>query len=424
MKKVLIISFHHNIPEDIGSIRCRGLAKYLIKFGWEPIVLTASFNTNEIFSYEVHQTSFHNQLDVWKKRLGFEINRTVKKQLNKPTYKNKKALFDYLVSFIIDLIAYPDPIKKGWYPTAIRKAEEIISLNNIEAIISSFPPATCHLIAKELSLKYDIPWIADYRDLWTNSHYYLFGIIRRLIDTRLEKNTISHAQSITTVSKPLAEKLRELHKNKKIIVIENGFDPTQIKKCVAISDKFKIVYTGILMNGKRDPERFFLSLKELIDEKTINSQEISVDFYGDNDSWLIDEIIRYNLKEIVHLHGSISKKQSIQEQRESQILLLLTMNNSSEKGVYTGKLFDYLAAQRPILSIGYKDSAIKSLLMKTKAGVHVSEVDEIKREIKEAYKQYISNGHVEYEGINSEIDKYNHFEMAKKFSEVLNSLTH
>ena len=96
------------------------------------------------------------------------------------------------------------------------------------------------------------------------------------------------------------------------------------------------------------------------------------------------------------------------------------MNDRLEIGVYTGKIFDYLAAQRPIISIGYKESVIKELLQKTQAGCHVSEVAEIKREIKGAYNQYLVNGYVPYNGIDAEVDKYSHKEMAKKFAEVLN----
>lgn len=423
MKKVLIISFDHNIPEIVGSIRCRGLAKHLKKFGWEPIVLTATFETNETFPYEVHQTNHFNQLDVWKKRFGFQINQAVNAQLNKPTLKNKKTLFDHLISILIDFIAYPDYIKKGWYPTAMIKAEEILSSIHVDAIISSFSPATCNLIAKELSQKYDIPWIADYRDLWTNSHYYPFSPLRRLVDTRLEKKTLSYASAITIVSQDLAEKLQELHHHLPIYVVENGFDPDQKENNHStLTEQFSIVYTGSLYQGKRDPENLFKALKELIKNREINPKSISVDFYGYGEDWLHKDINRFNLRKIVKVHGTISRLESIKNQKSAQMLLLLTMNNPLDKGVYTGKLFDYLAAKRPILSIGYKYCAIKDLLEQTKAGIHVSEVAEIKKEIKNAYSNYLSNGCVPYNGIDREIKKYSHEEMAKKFVNVLNGV--
>ncbi len=420
MKKVLIISFNHNISEIIGSIRCRGFAKYLILFDWEPIVLTALYETNEIFPYSVYQTKYYNQFNLWKKRFGFNDNHTIKDQLNKQTLKNKKTFFDHFLSIIVDFVSYPDVIKKGWYSTTIAKAEEIISSKHIDAIISSFPPATCHLIAEVLSKEFSIPWIADYRDLWTNSHYYPYSSVRRIVDNKLERRLLSYTTAITVAAESYEIELKKIIANKDIYTIENGFDPTLFNKSTIFSKKFNIVYTGNLYKGMRDPEKLFISLKELIEENNIDSNKLQVDFYGNYQDWLIKDIKKNNLECNVLLHGPISKGECFEKQKQAQVLLLQTMNDSRDAGIIPGKLFDYFAARRPILSIGHKDSIIKKLLTKTNAGVHVSELSEIKSQIIKFYGEFILKRNVSYNGIESEINKYSHEQMALKMSRVLN----
>ena len=100
--------------------------------------------------------------------------------------------------------------------------------------------------------------------------------------------------------------------------------------------------------------------------------DVSIDFYGRYESWLEEDVTKYKLGDVVTLHGPVSREVAIRKQWESQILLLLTWNDPAEQGVYTGKVFDYLAARRPILSLGLSGGVVTKLLNDTNAGVHVS----------------------------------------------------
>ena len=111
-------------------------------------------------------------------------------------------------------------------------------------------------------------------------------------------------------------------------------------------------------------------------------------------------------------------------QQEAQILLLLSWNDTEEVGIYTGKVFEYLNAKRPILALGHTDGGIlKELLDQTQAGVHISNVEELKEYIIKAYHEYKESGMVQYRGIDAEIMKYSHREMARKFGEVLDKIS-
>ncbi|UCE45678.1 MAG: hypothetical protein JSU93_02005, partial [Methanobacteriota archaeon] len=118
-----------------------------------------------------------------------------------------------------------------------------------------------------------------------------------------------------------------------------------------------------------------------------------------------------------------TRSEAMEIQRRSHILLLLTWDNPEEKGVMTGKLFDYMAARRPIISIGPSESVLDNLLRSTGAGIHVSYLAEVESVISEAYREYGSMNEVSYKGNEEEISKYSHVEMARKFSDLLTEIS-
>lgn len=424
MKKILVITFHFLRKEAIGSIRLRGLAKYLPEFGWKPIILTPQSEriSNMESSCKVIETQFDEITTIWKRRLGFKTQSTVKRQLGKPTCKNNKLLIDYALKVWEEIFAYPD-VTIGWYKHAVEAGKRLLEEGEYDAILSSSNPATCHLVAKELNDTFGIPWVADFRDLWTQNHYNEHFLLRNVLEKRLEHKTISNADLLTTVSSPLAVMLKQFHRDKKVHTIINGFDPNQLNPGANVSDKFTIVYTGVLYQGKRDPEPLFQAISELVQSDRICSSDIEVQFYGTNDEWLINDIKKHKLEKIISVYGPISREESIDEQRKAQILLLLTWNHPDEKGVYTGKLFDYLTAQRPVLAMGIPGSVIEELLDETQAGLYVSSIEELKSAILSYYHEYKLTGKVSYKGNPVEIDKYSHREMARKFAEVLDGIS-
>ena len=169
MKNVLIITYHFNKKETIGSIRMRGIAKYLPEYGWNPTILTPKVDC-ESEPRNIVETNYEDITTIWKKRLGFKTQDTVKMQLGKPTYKNKKLFIDYFLKVWEEIFAYPDA-NIGWYKYAVEAGEKLLAKGKYDAILSSSNPATCHLVANKLKTLFGIPWVADFRDLWTQNHY-------------------------------------------------------------------------------------------------------------------------------------------------------------------------------------------------------------------------------------------------------------
>jgi len=355
-----------------------------------------------------------------KKKLHLHPNKGFQEQVGVPLAirEGRKSFTTKMITFIKEIVAYPDE-QKNWYPFAIETGMKIMKENNFEAIISSSGPVTSHLIAKELKSRFDIPWLADLRDLWTQNHYYPYGIIRKWFERRLEINTLLWADALVTVSEPLAETLNTLHPKKSIFTILNGFDPDDVNMNVPLTKEFTITYTGILYQGKRDPELLLKAIRELIDENIIKLDNIRVNFFGPTQYWLEQDIKKYNLNGIVKQYGIVPREVALKKQRESQILLLLNWDDPNEKGVYTGKIFEYLAAKRPILAIGGPKGVISELLTETNSGFHSSNLENLKIFIMKCYEDYEKKGQVQYCGKIEKVNKYSHYEMAKKFSKVL-----
>jgi glycosyltransferase involved in cell wall biosynthesis len=428
LKKVLIITYYFPPISGIGVLRPLGLAKYLSFNGWDPIILTPILPGDPDPQFKVIQTPYLDVIELWKRRVGLDPKKSLNAQFHIVRKKNKPSIIERFFSIPNEIITYPDD-RIGWYDNAVLAGEKILQTEPVDAILSSSSPVTCHLIAKTLAEKYHIPWVADFRDLWSQNHYFSYSHLRKYFEKKLEIKTLKYASAITTVSQPLAEKLARLHENKKIFSINNGFDPDLINIDNKVDQFFKIVYTGILYEGKRDPANLFAIIYNLLNKEFINRDDIKIDFFGYPkkgypEDWLQDEIAKYHLQDFVTLHGEVSHDIAVAEQRNAQILLLLTWNDPEEKGVYTGKLFEYLAAHRPILSTGYiEGGVVKDLLIKTQTGIHAGNEKELNSAILQAYHEYKEFGAVQYHGINTEIMKFSQTEMARKFAEVLNEIT-
>lgn len=418
MNRVLLISHHFAHNRFFRSTRIHGLLKYLADYGWTPYVLTADAPPEYADRSDVIEVPYDDAVRVWKRRIGAEIDIPLKDQ-HPSESTPKRTLIDFALAAWSEVFAYPDP-SKNWIGPALEEGRERLCGGGFSAILSSSGPSTCHIVASKLKEEFGIPWIADFRDLWTQNHNYTGSPPKKLVERRLEMRTLSGADALTTVSEPLANKLRELHPDKVVSTITNGFDPTDRPSSNVLVDKeFTISYTGKLYEEGMDPSPFFAALRTLICSPDVDPNNIRVNFYGEKEQWLGRMINEYSVRGVVKEHGTISRQEAIDAQRRAQVLLVLAWKRAEEQGIYTGKIFDYLAAQRPILSIGSKKDVICGLLSDTGAGYCAEGYDEIYTTLRMLYEKYLENGSIDYNGRRDRIDRYSHKEMARRFSEVL-----
>ena len=455
MKKVILIAFYFNQVNEIASKRLRALAKYLPQFGWEPIVIVPDLgfipkendDLNCRIIYTEYEDMFSHFSNKFKKSKSSDFNDfndfndfKESKDSKDPIEFNDDKLKDSTsysnpiasraISIAGEVFAYPDGMKY-WHESAFKEASKIMDTEEIDAIISSSWPITCHTIAKDLKEKQNIPWIADLRDLWNLNPYVSHTFIRNYFEKRLELKTFENADALTTTTDLAAETLSTLHPMSRIVPILSGYDKDDFKfleELVSKKDdlssdspeKLKFIYAGSLYGGKRDPTYLFEAIRQLEDENKLDPSKISIEFYGDS-TGLEDIANRYGLLDIVHIGGKIAHEEVLKKQLDSDVLLLISWDNEKEKMFIPGKIYEYFALKKPVLSIGYKEGSLKDLIEETKVGYHVSSLESTKEALLKIYEEFVENGTVELNA-DMNIEDYSMENMAKKFADLLNEL--
>lgn len=409
MPNILIIAYYFPPLGGAGVQRTLKFVKFLPTFNWQTTVLTVQENTPAL-----KDASLANDIPVRTK-----INRTRILSLPKSTpWKLRNCISRWF--FVVDE-------QIGWFPIAIRNGLNIIKSENIQAIYSSSGPYTCHLIGRFLKQKTGLPWITDFRDPWignftssypTHFHY--------KINSRLERDVINDSDAIIVVSPPMRQAFYHRYPNinkDKIYVIPNGYDPddfTKVKPAVRNPSKFTIVYSGSFYSHGRTPENFLLGLKNSIDNRSITRESIAVIFVGNIGKLAQQQIKNLNLGDVVKCTGYLSHEESISYLLCTDILLLVIGGGVGSEAIYTGKLFEYLAARKPILVLADPGVATQ-LIETTQAGVVTfpDDILEISNQITRYYKLW-ENSNLDYHGNNKIISQYTRKKLTGELVQILN----
>ena len=243
-------------------------------------------------------------------------------------------------------------------------------------IVASGPPFSTFLLARRWARTWRIPWVADYRDLWTNSTYYVCGPVRRRLDQSLEKRIIRTAALAVTVSAPLAA---DLHRDFGVesTVVMNGYDPSELREVPERTPPqglpVRMVYTGEIYAGRTDPSPLFRALRLA----GVTPVELLVEFRGMTVTPLADLAERHGVGDLVRVGPAVSRVESLALQRSSDVQLLMLWDHPSQVGIFSGKLFEYLGSQRPILMLGYEHGVAADLIRERRAGHVVNDPKEL-----------------------------------------------
>lgn len=360
-----------------GVQRSTKFARYLPEFGWQPYVVTvkdilyyAFDNTllNEVNHLPINRTG---SLDPARmaKILSF-INRKQKGSATKKHGNGTSAQFSFWAK-LLRKVFYPDS-KILWIPFAMNRIRNLSSKIQFDAVYSTSPPVSAHLIAGKLKL----PWIADFRDYWTTEdevyaptkwHKRKYHKIMSMISQNAEK--------IIAVSEPIAESIRSNAKEQdkeKVIVIPNGFDPSDFVDTVPIKfDKFTISYLGNL-NPQRSPTLIIKVLDEFIQENPNYVGKFQFYFIGKHFGITLPQVTN-SVDEIVYFEDYMPHRESLAYALGSNALLFI-LSKENARGIVTGKIFEYLGTGKPILAIVPKHTSAFELL-KNKPDCYLAEPD-------------------------------------------------
>jgi len=413
--RILIISFAYPPLNAIGAFRASKISKYLTEMGHDVHVLSANSNV----------TGAKSDLELEEGRIHYVDYFDLYSYIS-PLIESKFKVLSFLGRGLRYFISpgsnrLPDWRRALWVSPAYRKGVELIKEHNIDLIYSSSSPPACSIIASKLAKQCNVRWISEFRDAWCLNPYNTRSRIAHLLECRYEKKILSPAEALVTVSKPIAKVLSKMH-NKVCHVIFNAYDKEDYSTKENVEkDKFTIVHTGSIYPGKRDPTPLFKALSTMIANDPTIADLVEVNLYGHRQERLLKPVVdNLGIASIVNFKGGVSKAESIKAQKKATILLLLTWNNRIAEGTITGKLFEYIAAARPILALSYP-GVIKEVLESDNMGVVINETEHIKSFLLESI-QHWKKEEMSLGGYNDNLgarEKYNWNHQVSKLSKIL-----
>jgi hypothetical protein len=402
--KILFITYMFPPFNASGAVRTGKVAKYLTDSGHEVKVISCANQSLdnqlplEIPKKNIEYTPWLNVNSPIVVSLGGKKKVAAKGYL--PSSKHLPNWIQKLGYLYRHLVNFPDG-QIGWYPFAMKAGNRLISKWFPDLIFASASPFTTLLVASALSRKHNIPWIAELRDLWSDNHNFIGPTWRQLLERKLESRILKSACGLVTVSEPLKETLNSKY-SIPCKVVTNGFDPedTSISPGIPFSNGIvKIVYTGQVYSHEQNPSNLFLALQQMGNDK----EKVRIHFYGRHIEFVEQLAISYNVSHLIEVHEPVSHKESLSLQAGSDILLLLPGQSPAWKGVYTGKLFEYLGARRPILCIGNTDGVAAHLIRERNAGVTLNKPEKIALQLKQWVQK--KNGNEEIPFLSTDIGK-------------------
>ncbi|WBV58315.1 glycosyl transferase family 1 [Chryseobacterium daecheongense] len=442
-KKILIITYYWPPAGGPGVQRWLKFAKYLPDFGWKPIIYTPENPSypllDESLLKEVPRDLKIVKTTIWEPyQLAEKLNKSNKKfkagqfDVGKnQSWKSKLSIWVRGNFFIPDARVF-------WVKPSVKFLEHYIKENKIDFIVTSGPPHSLHLIGLQLKKKFStLKWIADFRDPWTEISYYKHLKLTKRSDQKhrkLESEVFRNADITLATSYTDAENFRK--KGANAVCITNGFDESdavsveqnleipqsQNTKTEDNQTHFTLSYIGVL-EQLRNPENLWTVLDHLIETDSSFAQHFILKFAGRIDDRILETLNNSSLKKHIHDLGYLSHEKAIEEMKSSDMLLITNFPNESSKGIIPGKIFEYLATGKQIISFGPADADVSKILDDTNAGKHFSyqDLDNIKDFILEKYKLWKKGNLLEN---TQNIEQFSRRNLAKNLSEILDQTVH
>ena len=408
MIRVLILAYDFPPYVSVGGLRPHSWFSHFKEFDVEPIVITRQWGN-----------VYGNHLDFvapgWSKELVIEESTqgTIIRTPYTPNLSNRLLLrfgekrFRWLrkvISGYYEVLQFFFVVgpKKELY----KAAKAYLAQHKVDVIIATGEPFVLFHYARKLSASYDVPWIADYRDPWSNNNTRQQSKVFYLMNKLFEKNIVASAQSIQTVSDFTANQIKQITNLKDIVIFPNGYDDALSEGHESVSNNTNCL--RIAFGGRIYPWHPINEFLEGICESIKSNVEIKleINFFGVNLSDEQKHSIKTKfslLSDKLHFHDAIPNHEYQVALRSHHVLLLF-----NDYTILGTKIFDYLAAKRRIwlcfskINEGVEKNVQADIIHQTNAGISINNKMHLIREIENVWDEFINHGNIRCESTNTE----------------------
>ncbi len=364
MPRVLIVSYYFPPAGGPAVQRVLGMVRHLPTFGWDPVVLTVCDGTF-MNRDEAALADIPSDVPVYHAR-SIEPFALYNRLRGRPadealplghTGTTTPGIVGRLAAYARANLFIPDA-RIGWLPFATSLGRRVIASEHIDAILTSSPPQTTHLIGRRLAKKTGIPWIADFRDPWTQIYYNAelprTRLARRL-DERLERRCIEQANRVVVVNDYVRDSLSLGDKH--VDIITNGFEESDFSDDVEpISDRFALVYVGNLIASLGETETLFRVLGEMARDPSFR-EALRLQFVGRVHDRAREELAKHGLLDCAEFSGFVPHAEAVRQLRRATVALFIGPGD-----ILGTKIFEYIATGRPLLPLASPDGDVDRLL--------------------------------------------------------------
>ena len=429
--RVLILTYYWPPSGGAGVQRWLKFTKYLPLHGITPVIFTAqnaeypvldaSLEKEIPINIEVIRHTIREPYTFYKRFLGKKKGDRIASGFLRD--EKQRGFRQRLSVWIRGNLFIPDA-RKNWIKPSVRYLSKLLKHHPVNCIISTGPPHSVHLIALALKRRFDVRWIADFRDPWTKLDFYEHLKLTKCADRkhkRLERTVLTEADKIVAVTSVMVDDFGKIV-DREYVHIANGYDEADFAGVPAQPDqKFTITHTGFINQARSHPF-FWRTLGELCQENPAFARELKLKLIGKVDISCVQHVEVNHLAPNTEIVDYLPHHQSIEALMRSRVLYLPINNTTTARGLATGKLYEYLRAKRPILVIGPPDGEAGQIVLKTKSGhvVNFEDRDSLKRILTEWFAKHQA-GTLAYP--SEGIEAYSRQSLALRYAELIKTLT-
>ena len=323
----------------------------------------------------------------------------------------EKSMKSYLMRYIRANFFIPDA-RVFWSKSAAKAILKFHAKSPFDVLVTSGPPHSMHLIGLKIKKAYDVHWIADFRDPWVGffqNESLPMAKGAKCKHVQLQERVLKTADRVVVTAPSLA---KEFEKHAKAVsALTNGFEKLLVNSS---DEKVAMVYAGSL-KAQQNPKLLWEAIAELTQENNDFALQFSLEIYGKVAESVKEDVHRLSLEKWVKFLGYQSKMELDKRLPHAKALLLLGIDMPKTHNIIHGKLFEYMAANRPVLGIGPKPSDMESLFAIHQLGVYASFKD--KKRIKSTLLHWFTAIEIPFQ--TEKIESYQRKEIAEKYLTLL-----